>query len=109
MFKVDIDKLVSEAIEDRYIEEVVNEATTIGIASHIRKEEMRVQFELLKFLSGGDSHIVDQLIANYATIFRKAIKAYRKHNIVPDKDEIIKFTNKEIGGNLIEIAKRMGD
>ena len=105
--KISIDKLLHEVIVDQYIANVVNEATTKGLAPKVRKAEMRVQYELLRQLSGGDGRIVDKLIDRYATIFRKAIKAYRKLGKVPTSDEIINFTNDEIRDNIIEIAKRM--
>lgn len=97
---IDINTLIEDTLVDETILDYLTEGGTLGISTDVRQAETRVQYEVLKALSGGSNPLVMKLIAKYGGIFRKAIKEFRKAGKVPTEEELLNYTSNVLGDDI---------
>jgi hypothetical protein len=110
MSMFDVEEIIRESLlnEDLYEYcQLMAEGGTAGIPHEIRDAEKNVQYNVLKYLGGDDNDVVMNLIDLLGGYFRKVIKEFRKDGRIPSEDELIKYTTKYYGKDIVDVAKGM--
>lgn len=89
------ENLLNEELYNDYIK--LDEGGTAGLSHEIRQAEKNVQYNVLKYLSGGDNDVVIKLIDLLGGYFRKVIKEFRQDGKIPNEEELLKYTAKYYG------------